>query len=86
MDVKDFGRAFLDEYVLYVCNEKITIIVLVWNFQEPYCRMYYAKLEKEYVWLEYELGNTYEYVMHNVRNYKNALMKKFSMHIVLYTF
>ena len=39
--------------------------------------MNYEKLEIEYAWLEHELGNMDDYVMHNVINYQNASMIRF---------
>ena len=45
---------------------------LGWDFLEPCCFMYYARQERKYAWLEYELGNVDEYGMHDVRYYKNA--------------
>ena len=72
MHVKDFGRVFLDEYVLYVSYCKITAMPLSWDFWEACYLMYYAKRDREYAWLEYELGNMDEYVMHDVGNYQNT--------------
>ena len=64
MHVKDFRRTFLDEYVLYVCYDKITVMPLGWDFGETRCVMYYAKLEREYAWLKYK----YVMDMLNVRS------------------
>lgn len=69
MHIKDFERVFLDEYILYVCYGKSTIMLQDWDFKVVCYFMYYAKLEGEYACLEYELDNMDEYVRNNVKSY-----------------
>jgi len=86
MHVKDFIKAFLDEYALYVSYGKIIVLPLSWDIWEACYLMYYAQIEREYAWLEYEFDNMNEYVTHYVINYQNAPMMRLLMNVVLYVF
>ena len=86
MHVKDFGMAFLDDYVLSVCYGKKIIMPLGWDFGEPCCFMYYVSLEREYAWQEYESGNKDENGMHDIKKKKNVTMMRFVINDVFICF